>query len=125
MHELWDGCPRWSEELEQADEDKVAIRLMTCRRKRCRRLRKCVGDGLTPPICLGRFTARTAEETAIVTAVLRYMVKRSLAENEGDPEAERVAREARAAAEKRRKALAWERAKESLKRADAPRDHNA
>jgi hypothetical protein len=61
---------------------------------------------------------RTAEETAIVTAVLRHMVRRSLAENEGDPEAARVAREARAAAEKRRKALAWQRAKESLKRED-------
>ena len=114
MHELWDGCPHWSEELEQADEDNLAIRLLTCRRKRCRRLRKCAGEGRKPPICLGRFDPRTAEEEETVKVVLFHMLARSLAEDEGDPESARIAKEARAAAERRRKALAWERAKESL-----------
>ena len=117
MHELWDGSPHWSEEKSQAEADATAIRIITCPLKGCRRARKCRADWPSELKCPGLAAAppKTEREKALDKVVLRHMVKRSLAEDEGDPETARIAKAARAASSARRAALAWERATAWLK----------
>jgi hypothetical protein len=115
MHELWDGCRHWSEEDEQAEEDARAIRIVTCLRKGCPRMRTCERELLSKRRCLGRVHPKTEDEEARLIAALRFMLKRSLMEDEGDPETARIAKEARAAAQARRRAAAWERASALMK----------
>jgi hypothetical protein len=119
MRELWHGAD-WSEEDEQRDEDHRAVRIITCRRKGCRRRRLCQAhdpfrDKRRTLRCFGRRWPQTEAEEGRHYRALLHMLKVDVAENEADPEAYRIATAARKVTKARRQALAWERAKERLR----------
>jgi hypothetical protein len=112
MYELWHCYSHWSEEQEQAEADKRAIRIMTCRRRACRRMRDCKAASPSKQDCPGLVANPMTEgERQLDKALLYFMLKRSVAEDDCDEETRKALAEWREANAERRRKLAWERAK--------------
>ena len=112
MYELWHGYSHCSEEQAQAQADKWAIRIMTCPRRACRRMRECKAAWPSKQKCPGLVAnPMTEEERQLDKALLYFMLKRSVAEDDCDEETRKALAEWREQNAERRRKLAWERAK--------------
>jgi hypothetical protein len=122
MEDEWAGM-RWSEEQEQAHEDKRALRALACPRKDCRRLRACRAARVAGRGCPSYAAfPDTEEELADYEASLIAFLKRSVAEDDADPVAAEIANQARLKRSKEREALAFQRVKAWLKEGETPEE---
>ena len=122
MHDEW-AALWWSEEKERAKEEKWALRVLTCVRKSCRRRRRCKREWPVDPRCPGYAAfPDTKEEDDQYCALLRRMLKRSVAEGDADPVAADIAKAARDRREEERRALAFKRVSAWLKAGEKPEE---
>ena len=114
MQELWHGYWHWSEEQEQAMEDKRAVRILACPLKGCRRMRRCQREWPSKTRCPGFApTPKGDEGTGYTMALCYFILKRSVWENQNaDAETKQALKDWREGNEARRRKLAWERALE-------------
>ncbi len=115
MDDEWVGTG-WSEEQEQAQEDKRALRVLACPRKGCRRLRACRAADVAGRGCAGYAAfPDTEDEFAEYKAAIYRILKRSVAEDDADPVAAEIANQARLKRSEERAAAAIRRVRALLK----------
>ncbi len=116
MEEDWSGCPAWSEEKAQAEEDIFALRILTCPLKACRRSEACTRSLRLDRPCPGLVAHPYPPELERARIVaLRFQITRAIQMAEAGEEESKPEREAREAAHRRRRALAMERARAKVR----------
>jgi hypothetical protein len=115
MDDLWKDS-RWSEEQELGVRYRVAIRILTCPKRVCARMRACKGKD-RPSKCpvLASAGPDPAAESRDRLAAFRAILKRSVDIYDSDgEEAYQADVENWKAADERRETLAWQMAKAAV-----------
>jgi hypothetical protein len=116
MKDLWAGID-WSEEDEQREMDRRALRILSCPRAACRRRRLCLAADKRQRCPTAGLWPQSEEEAWRRQRALIRALERDVAEYDANPVAQ-VEAEQRAAwteADKRWRSIAFQRAKATLR----------